>query len=103
MKHKATSKGKYRLNTPGEEARIRAGIKADSDIRELTQRDMARLRPFGEIIKRGRPKSAVHKEPVTVRLDPEVVGFFRASGPGWQTRMNKALVEYVSKQRRMRP
>src|SRR5258708_5137124 len=78
MKHKATSKRKYRLNTPGEEARIRAGIKADSDTRELTERDMARLRPFGEIIKRGRPKSAVHKEPVTVRLDPEVVGFFRA-------------------------
>lgn len=29
MKHKATSKRKYRLNTPVEEARIQAGIKAD--------------------------------------------------------------------------
>ena len=35
-----------------------------------------------------------------MRLDAEVVGFFRASGPGWQTRMNEALAEYVSKQRR---
>ena len=45
----------------------------------------------------------MHKKPVTVRLDAEVLGFFRASGPGWQTRMNKALAEYVSKQRRARP
>jgi uncharacterized protein (DUF4415 family) len=103
MKHKATSKRKYRLNTPAEEARIQAGIKVDPDSRALTERDMVRMRPFGEVIKRGRPKSAVHKEPVTVRLDPEVLGFFRASGPGWQTRMNKALAEYVSKQRRARP
>src|ERR1700730_8795949 len=103
MKHKATSKRKFRLNTPAEEARIQAGIKADTDTRALTERDMARMRPFGEVIKRGRPKSAVRKEPVTVRLDPEVLGFFRASGPGWQTRMNKALADYVSKQLRARP
>jgi uncharacterized protein (DUF4415 family) len=103
MKHKATSKHKYRLNTLAEEARIQAGIKADPDTRELTARELSRMRPFGEVIKRGRPKSAVRKEPVTVRLDPEVLGFFRASGPGWQTRMNKALAEYVSKQRRARP
>jgi hypothetical protein len=64
MKHKATSKRKFRLNTPAEEARIRAGIKADPDARELTERDIERMRPFGEVIKRGRPKSTVHKEPV---------------------------------------
>ncbi len=61
------------------------------------------MRPFDEVVRRGRRKSAVRKEPVTVRLDPEVVGFFRASARGWQTRMNKALAEYVSKQRRARP
>jgi uncharacterized protein (DUF4415 family) len=103
MKHKATSKRKYRLNTPVEEARIQSGIKGDPDARVLTERDMVRMRSFGEVIKRGRPKSAAHKEPVTVRLDPEVLGFFRSSGLGWQTRMNKALAEYVSKQRRVRP
>ena len=50
-----------------------------------------------------RPRSDVHKEPVTVRLDPHIVEFFRAGGRGWQTRMNDALAEYVSKQRRARP
>jgi hypothetical protein len=55
MKHKTTSKRKYRLNTPAEETRIRAGIKADPDTRELTEREMARMRPFGEVIRRGRP------------------------------------------------
>ena len=103
IEQEVANKRRFRLNTPAEEARIQAGIKADTDTRALTERDMARMRPFGEVIKRGRPKSAVRKEPVTVRLDPEVLGFFRASGPGWQTRMNKALADYVSKQLRARP
>ncbi len=103
MKHRAANKRGFRRNTPAEETRIQEGIAADSDTRALTARDFGRMRPFGEVIKRGRPKSTVRKEPVTVRLDPEVVGFFRATGAGWQTRMNKALTEYVNKQRRARP
>ena len=39
----------------------------------------------------GRPVQAVHKEPVTLRLDPEVLARWRASGKGWQTRMAQAL------------
>lgn len=93
---------KFKLNTRAEEARIRAGIKSDPDTRELTAKDFAQMRPFSEIVKRGRPKSDVHKEPVTIRLNPEVVAFFRDSGPGWQTRMNDALVAFVSRQRRAR-
>ncbi|MBT4497567.1 MAG: BrnA antitoxin family protein [Gemmatimonadetes bacterium] len=31
----------------------------------------------------------------TVRLDPEVLEYFRATGKGWQTRLNEALREYV--------
>ena len=31
------------------------------------------------------------KQPVTIRLDKEVVAFFKAGGPGWQTRINLAL------------
>jgi uncharacterized protein (DUF4415 family) len=104
MKRKPASKRKFRLNTPAEEARIQAGIKADPDTRELTARDFTRMRAFAEALKqRGRPKSAVHKQPVTVRLDPEIMEFFRATGPGWQTRMNEALAAYVHKQRRVRP
>lgn len=39
----------------------------------------------------GRPKSAVSKEAVSIRLDPDVLEYFRASGPGWQSRINEAL------------
>jgi uncharacterized protein (DUF4415 family) len=60
------------------------------------------MRPFREVMeerRRGRPKSAVHKTPIMVRLDPHIVEFFRSGGPGWQTRMNAALAEYVRRHR----
>jgi uncharacterized protein (DUF4415 family) len=100
MKRKAASKRKLKLNSPAEEARIQAGIKADPDARELTPEDFARMRPFREVMeerRRGRPKSAVHKTPIMVRLDPHILEFFRSGGPGWQTRMNAALAEYVKR------
>ena len=40
---------------------------------------------------RGRPKSASPKEPVKLRLDADVLAALRASGEGWQTRINDAL------------
>ncbi len=39
----------------------------------------------------GRPKKAAPKEAVNIRLDPEVLAHFRATGPGWQSRINEAL------------
>ncbi len=50
----------------------------------------------------GRPKLANPKELINVRLDPDVLEFFRSDGAGWQTRLNAALVEYVAKARRKR-
>lgn len=41
------------------------------------------------------PQKQPTKVPVTVRYSPEVVEFFKATGEGWQTRMNDALREYV--------
>jgi uncharacterized protein (DUF4415 family) len=40
---------------------------------------------------RGRPKSASPKEPVKLRLDADVLAVLRASGEGWQTRINDTL------------
>ena len=40
---------------------------------------------------RGRPKAAVTKEPVKLRLDADVLAALRASGEGWQTRINDTL------------
>ena len=41
----------------------------------------------------GRPKADNPKVAVSLRLDQDVVARFKASGPGWQTRMNRALRE----------
>ena len=42
-------------------------------------------------VQRGRPKSAAPKVSTTLRLDPDVLDSFRATGPGWQSRINAAL------------
>ena len=47
--------------------------------------DGATLKP------RGRPKAATTKEAVKLRLDADVLAALRASGDGWQTRINDAL------------
>jgi uncharacterized protein (DUF4415 family) len=44
------------------------------------------------------PNKKPAKEQVAIRLDPEVVGALRASGPGWQTRVNTALKEWLASQ-----
>ncbi len=41
--------------------------------------------------RRGRKPSDNPKQLISLRLDPEVIEFFRATGDGWQTRMNEAL------------
>ena len=45
--------------------------------------------------RRGRPVSDVTKEQVAIRFDRDVLSAFRASGPGWQTRMNEALKDWL--------
>lgn len=39
--------------------------------------------------KAGRPSSG--KQVVSIRLDPDVIAKFKATGPGWQARMNEVL------------
>jgi len=48
----------------------------------------------------GRPKAEVTKEAVNIRLSPDVLAAFRATGRGWQTRMDEALREWVAKHAR---
>lgn len=43
------------------------------------------------------PQVAPTKQLVSVRYSPEVLQYFKATGAGWQTRMNEALLEWVSK------
>lgn len=48
-----------------------------------------------KLVRRGRPKAGSHKLPLTIRYDTEVVEAFKASGKGWQTRMNDALKDWL--------
>jgi uncharacterized protein (DUF4415 family) len=67
---------------------------------EWTRKDFAKSRPAEELPpeilsqfknKPGRPKLENPKQPVKLRLDSDVVMALRATGPGWQTRINEML------------
>ncbi len=50
------------------------------------------IRPAdGTLTRPGRPKSDNPKQQVTLRLDRAVLEGFRATGPGWQSRINAEL------------
>ncbi len=44
-----------------------------------------------KLLRRGRPRAAVTKEAVKLRLDADVLAALRATGEGWQTRINDTL------------
>lgn len=50
----------------------------------------------GKLVRRGRPAKAVTKVAVKLRLDRNIIETFRAGGPGWQTRINRALDEWLT-------
>jgi len=75
---------------------------------EWTEEDFANARPASEVlgpeiaarlIRRGRPVKAAgeKKEAVSIRLSPDVLAHFRATGEGWQTRIDEALRRVVGK------
>ena len=45
--------------------------------------------------RRGRPPSSAPKLHVNIRLDADVLDAFKRTGPGWQTRLNTALREWL--------
>jgi uncharacterized protein (DUF4415 family) len=81
-------------------------VDEDGEVRELTAEDFKHFRRAEEVIpgitegtkrlrgQRGSQKAPT-KEQITIRLDVEVVEQFRATGKGWQGRINEALKEYV--------
>jgi uncharacterized protein (DUF4415 family) len=80
------------LVTDEENARIQAGIDADPEAYSLTDEEWVRVKPT---IRMGRPPAEVTKERITIRLSRDVVTQFRATGAGWQTRMDSALRQFI--------
>ena len=83
----------------GEETAINVGIAKDPDAPEWTEEDWARARPAIEVhpelvewsLRRRGNQKAPTKELISIRLDPDITEYFRAGGPGWQTRLNDTL------------
>jgi len=56
------------------------------------------LRPAsGTVRGRGRPRVEAPKRQISVRLDQDVLAGLENTGPGWQSRMNQALREWLAR------
>jgi uncharacterized protein (DUF4415 family) len=81
----------------------------DDENPEWTKEDFRRARPAAQVLPeifgpetatemlkpRGRPKAAVTKIALNIRVDGDVLAAFKATGRGWQTRVNAALREWL--------
>lgn len=81
--------------------------KPDGEVRELTTADLKRFKgaaslPVGLRRKLGvrGPQKAPNKERITIRLSRDVVDQFRATGDGWQTRVDAALQDWLANHKR---
>ncbi|WP_404404362.1 BrnA antitoxin family protein [Pelagibacterium halotolerans] len=82
----------------------------DGEVRELTRDDLQSMKPAADMLpadlvavlpkrkagQRG-PQRAPTKRQITLRLDEEVITYFREQGPGWQSRINETLKKAVKR------
>ncbi len=80
----------------------------DDENPEWTKEDFRRARPASEVLppellavlpkrkpgQRG-PQRAPVKRKISLRVDAEVLAHYKATGPGWQSRVNEALKKAV--------
>ena len=71
-----------------------------SDNPEWNAQDFANAKPFAEAFpdlntsikrSRGRPPIDNPRQQISLRLDPDVIAKFKATGKGWQSRINDIL------------
>ena len=81
----------------------KADMDAVSNNPEWTAEDFARAKPFAEAfpdlaksIRARGPQIAPKKVSTTLRLSPEVIEHFKSGGPGWQSRIDAALKDWVA-------
>ena len=83
------------MPTIEEDRAITAAAKSDPDAQPLTRKQLEAMVPIRAL--RGRPPSANRKQLVSIRYSPEVLAWFRATGPGWQSRLDRVLKDYVNR------
>jgi len=116
---------KIRIPTDAQDAAIRAAALSDPDCPPMTEAQLARLRPAREVLspaqyanltdktrpavirhvtdaedrarrnRVGRPRVAVPRPRLNMRVDADILERLRATGRGWQTRVNALLREAV--------
>lgn len=80
-------------------------IDTDGEVREITAEDFKQFRPADEVlpgslkaklgVRHRGPQKEPTKERITIRLSSSVVEDFRATGPGWQGRIDSALKDWL--------
>lgn len=75
------------------------------EVRELTASDLRHFKPAADVlpadllktmgIKPRGPQKAPTKQATTIRLSPDVMAAFKATGAGWQTRIDAALKDWL--------
>jgi uncharacterized protein (DUF4415 family) len=87
--------------------RKRKRTRTDPENPFWTEADFRRARPAREVLveqfgpamakrllrPRGRPKTGTARTSISLRLPPEVLARWKATGPGWQTRMVEVLAK----------
>ncbi len=77
----------------------------EGEVRELTRADMKAMKPLREglpelyellqkekLARQGRgPQHSPIKQRISMRLDQDIVEYFKKTGPGWQSRINETL------------
>lgn len=76
--------------TTEEDAQITAAAMTDPDNLPLTDEELRQFKRSP-----GRPLGSGKKAQVTLRLDVKILERFRATGNGWQTRINDALLDWA--------
>ena len=78
-------------------------LNESGEVRTLSLRDVQKMRSAKKSLPeslqhkvgvRG-PQKAPVKQRITIRLSPEVIEPFKQTGAGWQTRVNRALEDWL--------
>jgi len=89
--HRARIQAALGKITPEEDAALTKAALEDPDTVLITE--LSRRKP-------GRPVADITKTPVSIRLSPDVLDYFRSGGPGWQSRIDEALREAAGLKKR---
>jgi uncharacterized protein (DUF4415 family) len=76
----------------------------DDENPEWTDEMFAQAKPASEFSElqgllksnRGRPKVQNPKKTISIRLSNDTLAYFKASGKGWQTRIDEILTKYAT-------